>query len=52
MEETNNLLSCIQESIFVPVTFVIQTKIEFHDHFKAILLKLYYSIKNPKAVPD
>ena len=30
--------------VYVPVALVIQTKAEFHDHFKFILTKMYESL--------
>lgn len=35
----------LQKFYYVPVAFVIQTKVEFHDAFKLILKALYESLK-------
>ena len=35
----------LQRFYYVPVAFVIQTKVEFHDAFKSILKALYENLK-------
>lgn len=42
-EEWKKLCRKVEEVVYVPVAFVIQTKAEFHDHFKLMLMKIYES---------
>jgi len=42
----------VMKQVYVPVAFVIQTKAEFHDHFKLILKKIYESFTYERVYPN
>ena len=50
MVETDEEDISIEEKnpIYVPVAFVIQTEVEYHDIFREVLLDLFESIRAPK----
>jgi len=51
-KEMKETYESVMKQVYVPVAFVIQTKAEFHDHFKLILKKIYESFTYERVYPN